>query len=75
MFVSKTRLQLRNLPRREFFEPELKELIKVVADEWGKTLSDHEKKDKFKNKKLTTQLKVMRDESKTDVVSESLSTG
>ena len=39
LYVSKTRLQIRNLPRREFFEPELKEVMKVVAEEWSKTLT------------------------------------
>ena len=39
LFVSKTRLQIRNLPRREFFEEELKQLMKVVAEEWSKTLT------------------------------------
>ena len=38
LFISKTRLQMRNLPRREFFEAELKELMNVVAAEWAKTL-------------------------------------
>lgn len=39
LYVSKTRLQIRNLPRREFFEAELKELMRVVAEEWSKTLT------------------------------------
>ena len=73
--MSKTRLQIRNLPRREFYEPELKELMRVVADEWGKTLSEQAKKDHYKNKKLLSQLKVMKDEQKTDQVGESLASG
>jgi hypothetical protein len=31
LYISKVRLQIRNLPRREFFEAELKELMNVVA--------------------------------------------
>jgi hypothetical protein len=31
LYISKIRLQIRNLPKREFFEPELKELMNVVA--------------------------------------------
>ena len=31
LYVSKTRLQIRNLPRREFFEPELKQLCLTTA--------------------------------------------
>ena len=38
LFISKTRIQIRNLPRREFFEKELKELMRVVAEEWSKNL-------------------------------------
>jgi RNA recognition motif-containing protein len=75
LFVSKTRLHIRNLPRREFYEPELKELMRVVADEWGKTLSEQAQKDHYKNKKLLSQLKVMKDDQKTDQVGESLASG
>jgi hypothetical protein len=39
LFVSKKRIQVRNLPRRDFFEKELKELMMVVIDEWLKTLT------------------------------------
>jgi hypothetical protein len=35
--VSRRRLTLRNLPRRDFFEKELKELMVVVVEEWLKT--------------------------------------
>jgi len=66
LYVSKTRLQIRNLPRREFFEAELKELMKVVAEEWSHTLSKEEKQGLYKNKKMVTHTKVMRDEQKTD---------
>jgi hypothetical protein len=38
--VSKTRITIRNLPKKEFFEPELKELMLMVIDEWIKTLNE-----------------------------------
>lgn len=44
LYVSKNRIQIRNLPRKEFFEPEVKELIRVVISEWRKTLTENEKK-------------------------------
>lgn len=37
LFVSKKRLNLRNLPKKSFYEPELKELMLVVIDEWFKS--------------------------------------
>jgi len=43
--VSKKRIQIRNLPRREFFEKELKELMLVVVDEWLKTVDDKKLKE------------------------------
>lgn len=42
---------MRNLPKREFFEKELKELMLVVIDEWIKTLTEDEKKEGVKKKK------------------------
>jgi RNA recognition motif-containing protein len=66
LFVSKTRLQVRNLPRREFDVPELKELMKVVAEEWSKTLSPDDVKKFYKGKKLITHAKIMKDQVKTD---------
>jgi hypothetical protein len=36
LFVSKKRIQIRNLPKKEFYEGELKELMMVVIDEWLK---------------------------------------
>ena len=66
LYVSKTRLQIRNLPRREFFEPELKELMKVAAEEWSQTLSKEDKQKLFRNKKHIVHTKIMRDEQKTD---------
>ena len=44
LYISETRLQLRNLPKRDFFEPELKEFMRVVAEEWSKTLSVEDRK-------------------------------
>lgn len=76
LYISTTRLQIRNLPRRDFFEAELKELMRVVAEEWSKTLSNDEKRQLYTNKKLLAHVKVMRDEEKTDSVSgESLPSG
>ena len=43
--MSKKRIQIRNLPRREFFEKELKELMLVVVDEWLKTVDDKKLKE------------------------------
>ena len=58
--VSKVRLQVRNLPKRQFYEDELRELIITVMDAY-----------KAKNAKVTTpskklikQVKVMRDQVK-----------
>lgn len=52
MFVSKKRIQIRNLPRRDFFEKELKELMMVVIDEWLKTVDDKKLKEQKKKKFL-----------------------
>lgn len=75
LYVSKTRLQIRNLPRRDFFEPELKQLMLTTATSWSKTLTKEEYKAQYKNKKLILQIKVMRDEQKTDATGESLASG
>jgi len=75
LYVSKTRLQIRNLPRKEFFEAELKELMRVVAEEWSHTLSKEEKAALYKNKKLIAHTKIMRDEQKTDAAGEALPSG
>jgi len=40
------------LPRREFFEKELKELMLVVVDEWLKTVDDKKLKEQNKKKFL-----------------------
>ena len=37
LFVSRKRITLRNLPKRDFLEKELKELMLVVIDEWLKS--------------------------------------
>ena len=37
LFVSKKRVTLRGLPKRDFLEKELKELTLVVIDEWLKS--------------------------------------
>ena len=50
------------MPRKEFAEAELKQLMRVVSDEWAKTLSLPERKDKWKNKKLIAHVKIMKDE-------------
>jgi RNA recognition motif-containing protein len=66
LYISTTRLQLRNLPRREFFEPEMKSLMNVVAEEWAKNLDKETYVKQYKNKKLISHVKVMRDGEKTD---------
>lgn len=40
LFVSNTRLTIRNLPKREFSEKDMKELAQMVTDEWLKTLDE-----------------------------------
>lgn len=64
LFISHTRLQLRNLPRKSFYEKELKELGRAVAEEWSKTLSPEDKSSFYTKKKLVSHVKVMRDEQK-----------
>jgi hypothetical protein len=54
------------LPRRDFYEPELKELMRVVAEEWSKTMTKEESIKKYRSKKLISHVKIMRDEQKTD---------
>jgi hypothetical protein len=49
LFVSLKRIQMRGLPRKDFFEGELKELMMVVIGEWIKT------KDPTADKSLTTK--------------------
>ena len=66
LFISKTRLQVRNLPRRAFDVSETKELMRVVADEWSKTLSKEQYAADYKGKKHITHVKIMKDGEKTD---------
>tara|TARA_B110000285_G_C15111597_1_gene611455 strand:- start:332 stop:1138 length:807 start_codon:yes stop_codon:yes gene_type:complete len=54
------------LPRRDFYEPELKELMRVVAEEWSKTMTKEESIKNYRSKKLISHVKIMRDEQKTD---------
>lgn len=62
--VSQVRLQLRNLPKREFNEPELRELMIAVIDAY----KEQEKKTKLpKAKALIKQVKVLKDVDKTFV--------
>ena len=68
LFVSKKRIQIRNLPRRDFFEKELKELMMVVIDEWLKTVDDKKLKEQ-KKKKFLKQVKILRDQEKIDSAS------
>jgi hypothetical protein len=42
LFVSKNRISLRNLPKKEFYEKELKELMTIVCENWLKTKPDVE---------------------------------
>ena len=65
LFVSKKRIQIRNLPKREFFEKELKELTYVVIDEWMKQVPDAESKSKNKRKYMK-HVKILRDQEKSD---------
>jgi len=75
LFISKTRIQIRHLPRRDFFEKELKELMRVVAEEWSKTLSKEDFTKLYKSKKVLNHVKIMRDEQKKDAAGESLASG
>jgi hypothetical protein len=39
LFISRKRISIRGLPRRDFVEKELKELMLVVIDEWLKSVN------------------------------------
>lgn len=65
---------MRNLPKREFYEKELKELMNVVAEEWLKTKPEVQKADGHK-KKWIKQIKVLRDKEKQTATGESLASG
>jgi hypothetical protein len=59
--VSKVRLQIRNLPKKDFYEPELRALMITVMDAYRAAAPDA----KSTSKKLITQTKVLRDAEKT----------
>lgn len=61
LFVSKKRIQIRNLPRRDFFEKELKELMLVVIEEWLKSNSENVPGTTSQKKKYLSQVKILRD--------------
>ena len=64
--VSKTRLQIRNLPKRDFYEAELRELCVAVID----AFKEQQGKASVKLPKLKTlikQVKVLRDGEKTEL--------
>ena len=60
--VSKVRLQLRNLPKREFHEPELRELMVAVIQAYKEA---EQKEHLPKAKTLIRQVKVLKDVDKT----------
>jgi RNA recognition motif-containing protein len=74
LFISKSRISIRNLPKREFYEKELKELMNVVIEEWLKTKPDVQKSEGHK-KKFLKQIKVLRDKEKLTATGESLASG
>lgn len=78
LFVSKKRIQMRGLPRKDFFEAELKELMMVVIEEWIKKNNPHVDSSvttKSQKKKYLKQVKILRDENKVDQVGEKLPSG
>lgn len=78
LFVSKKRIQIRGLPRKDFFEGELKELMMVVIEEWLKTKTpsaDSSVTTKSQKKKFLKQVKILRDENKVDSDSNKLPSG
>ena len=58
--VSRVRLQVRNLPKRDFYEPELKTLVMTVMDAYRAKNPNV----KVSSKKLIKQVKVLRDAEK-----------
>ena len=67
--VAKTRLQLRNLPKREFYEEELRELLITVAKKYLESDAQPKHGQELpKAKSLIKQVKVLRDGEKTQVV-------
>lgn len=53
----------------------MKELMRVVAEEWSKTLDKETLIKQYKNKKLINHVKIMLDEQKTDATGEALPSG
>ena len=68
--VADKRVQLRNLPRKNFFEAELKELLKTVFEDYfNRNFPVEERKKNWQlpsMKKFIKQVKVMRDGEKTE---------
>ena len=75
MFVSRRRIQIRNLPKREFYEGELKELMMVVIEEWLKVNGKEAANSKSQKKKYLKQVKILRDEQKLDANGDKLPSG
>ena len=65
--VASTRLQLRNLPKKQFYEPEVRALMVSVVEAYKKAMDDGElpKVKLPKLKKTIVQVKVLRDGEKT----------
>ena len=59
------RISLRNLPKKGFNEPELKEFGKLIMLEWMSTLDKKTKKEASKQK-LISQVKILLDQAKVD---------
>lgn len=64
--VSKVRMQIRNLPKRDFNEPELKQLMLTVCDAFRQKNPGC----KQSSKQLIIQVKILRDAEKTVAVNE-----
>ena len=68
LFISNSRVSLRNLPKKEFYEKELKDLMNLVVEEYMKTkkLDETQIKYELTHKKFIKQVKVLRSEQKKD---------
>jgi len=60
--VSRVRMQIRNLPKRDFFETELRELLVKVIESYNKA---HPKQKELRAKAAIRQVKILRDQEKT----------
>ena len=49
--------------------------MRVVAEEWSKTLTPEELKKQYRGKKVLNHVKIMRDEQKKDAAGEALPSG